>query len=119
MLYQHTITAYAVPGLKNRHELQKNITGIPKTIQLAADYLKVTTEDLLKQNRKREIVLPRQMIMHYLYTKSINPRIIGDAFNKDRTTVIHAAQTIQDLMDTDETIQNNYQNLKEHLRLNS
>jgi chromosomal replication initiator protein len=55
------------------------------------------------KTRKREIVEARQVAMYYLKSLTIMTlREVGELFGgRDHSTVIHARQTVEDLMTTD------------------
>ncbi len=75
-------------------------------IEAITEYYKVRTPDLKGKSRLREIVLPRQVAM-YLAKELTNLSLksIGYHFGgRDHSTVIHAIQTVNDLMDTDKEI---------------
>jgi chromosomal replication initiator protein len=73
---------------------------------LLSKHFKVRIPDLKGKSRLREIVLPRQTAM-YLAKELTNLSLksIGYHFGgRDHSTVIHAIQTVNDLMDTDKDI---------------
>jgi chromosomal replication initiator protein len=75
-------------------------------IEAITEHYKVRTPDLKGKSRLREIVLPRQVAM-YLAKELTNLSLksIGYHFGgRDHSTVIHAIQTVNDLMDTDKEI---------------
>lgn len=72
------------------------------------EHFGITMDILCSPTRKREICYARQVLM-YLLTQKTNLALktIGDMFGgRDHTTVIHAKHTLNDLMETDETIRN-------------
>jgi chromosomal replication initiator protein len=75
-------------------------------IEAITEHYKVRIPDLKGKSRLREIVLPRQVAM-YLTKELTNLSLksIGYHFGgRDHSTVIHAIQTVNDLMDTDKEI---------------
>ena len=66
-------------------------------MQTVSDYYGVTVDDLIKQSRRREITVPRQIAMYLtreLTTMSL-PQI-GQAFgNRDHSTVLHACKQVE------------------------
>lgn len=84
-------------------EREVTIDGI---IDAVSEQYKIRIPDLKGKSRLREIVLPRQVAM-YLAKELTNLSLksIGYHFGgRDHSTVIHAIQTINDLMDTDREI---------------
>jgi chromosomal replication initiator protein len=83
----------------------KEVT-IDTIIESVTEHFKVRIPDLKGKSRLREIVLPRQIAM-YLAKELTNLSLksIGYHFGgRDHSTVIHAIQTVNDLMDTDKDI---------------
>lgn len=69
----------------------------------------VTKEELIGKSRVRTLVLPRQVAM-YLCSKltEMNFAIIGNTFGgKDRTSVMHNVQKIENILPTDEILKRN------------
>ena len=69
----------------------------------------VTKEELIGKSRIRPLVVPRQVAM-YLCSKltDMNNTIIGNTFGgKDRTSVMHNVQKIENTLKTDETLKKN------------
>ena len=77
------------------NKLQKNITA-KQVIRQVADFYDVQEKDLLKRNRRQEIVKPRQIAMYLLRTelKSSFPFIGQRLGGRDHTTAIHACDKI-------------------------
>jgi chromosomal replication initiator protein len=76
---------------------KKRGVSAKRIIEIVADFYNVTTEDLLKQSRKKEYVKPRQIAM-YIIRKELETSLpsIGDFFGgRDHTTVIHAIDKIE------------------------
>ncbi len=97
-------------------ELAESITGkivgeeqvdvtIDKVQKVVCDYFNITKDDLLSKTRKRQIVQARQIAM-YMSRSLINCSlsVIGNEIGgKDHATVLHACNTVNDLMATDKT----------------
>lgn len=84
---------------------KKGIT-VKKLVESVASFYNVTTEDLIKQSRKKEFVKPRQVAM-YLIRKQIESSFpsIGEFFGgRDHTTVMHAVEKIENLAKEKESI---------------
>lgn len=68
-----------------------------------ADYFRVELEDMKGKIKKREIVIPRQVAMYFCkrYTQ-LTLALIGKNFGgRDHSTVIHALESVEDMMKTD------------------
>lgn len=96
---------YIVPGLKYKpKQIRDNHEFIIKTV---LEYFRFTDiKDIAIKSRKRKFVYPRQVCMYLLckYSK-LTLETIGDMFGgRDHTTVMHAKDAIQDLIDVDPDI---------------
>ncbi len=79
---------------------KKKITSAKKIAESVAEFYNITTEDLIKQSRKKEFVKPRQIAM-YLIRKQLENSFpsIGDFFGgRDHTTVMHAVEKVEKLV---------------------
>lgn len=74
-----------------------------RIINTVCEHFGVVYEALITRSRKRELVLPRQVIMYFLcFHTQLAYRRIGELFGtRDHTTAIHGKQTVKDLMDSD------------------
>jgi chromosomal replication initiator protein len=87
-----------------------NMDNIQKTV---AEYFKIRVADLSSKNRKQTITRPRQMAMCLAreLTSHSFPEI-GDAFGgRDHTTVMNACKKINELIQADHKIAEDYSNL--------
>ncbi|TAG68076.1 MAG: chromosomal replication initiator protein DnaA, partial [Runella slithyformis] len=93
------------------HDREVNMDTIQEMI---ADYFDVSISDLKSKSRKKELVYPRQMAMYF--AKELTPlplKSIGYHFGgRDHSTVIHAIQTINDLITQDEVVNEAVQKLR-------
>ena len=84
---------------------EHNELTIDKVQRVVCDYFNVTKEDLLSKTRKRNIVQARQIAMYMsrnLISCSLST-IGAEIGGKDHATVLHACNTVTDLMSTDKT----------------
>jgi chromosomal replication initiator protein len=62
-----------------------------------ANYFKITKEQMLKKDRRKEIVVPRQIAIFLIKIRTkLDDGRIGQIIKKDRTTAIHAINLIND-----------------------
>jgi len=112
-------TTRAKEVLKNIvKEIQSDVSVdfIQKTV---ADYFKVDIELLKAKVKKREIVIPRQLAMYFCkrYTQ-LTLALIGENFGgRDHSTVIHALESVEDMMKTDANFKNSVEELSKKLKL--
>jgi chromosomal replication initiator protein len=92
--------------LKNIISQSEKDINIDLIMNMVAERYNVRIPDLKSKSRLREIVLPRQIAMYIAKELTdLSLKSIGYHFGgRDHSTVIHAIQTINDLMDTDKEI---------------
>ncbi len=99
---------------------KKRGVSAKKVIEVVSDFYNVTTEDLLKQSRKKEYVNPRQIAM-YIIRKELETSLpsIGEFFGgRDHTTVIHAIDKIERVMKEKATLKQEIDLIRDRLYLN-
>ena len=82
-------------------ESEVSIDTIVKTV---CEYFNITRDTLLSKTRKRQIVQARQIAMYECRNLIQNcslSTIGAELGGKDHATVLHACNTVQDLMATD------------------
>src|SRR5882757_1898018 len=99
-------------------EIQSDVSVdfIQKTV---ADYFKVELDLMKGKVKKREIVIPRQVAMYFCkrYTQ-LTLALIGENFGgRDHSTVIHALESVEDMMKTDPNFKNSVEELSKKLKL--
>ncbi len=95
-------------------ERQVTINNIQKKV---AEYFSIRVSDLHAKKRNRNIARPRQIAMT-LAKELTNMSLpdIGDAFGgRDHTTVIHACRRIEELVQSDSKVSEDYKNLRKQL----
>lgn len=110
------ISPYAIPGLKGRYKFKFFVSSgdMSSYIQeIVLNEFGLTLSSVSKRGRRRECVLSRQIIywLKRRYT-SDSLKQMGRVFGQDHTTVLHAVQTINDQMETDEHIRQVVQKLE-------
>lgn len=94
------VSPYILPGLKYSVILSR---PHEETIGKIADYYNVELKQLKGKDRKRELVVARQVCicaMYYLYQWTLDRA--GKLFNRDHTTAIHSLNTVKNLTATSE-----------------
>jgi len=99
-------------------EIQSDVSVdfIQKTV---ADYFKVELEAMKGKIKKREIVIPRQVAMYFCkrFTQ-LTLALIGENFGgRDHSTVIHALESVEDMMKTDANFKNSVEDLTKKLKM--
>jgi chromosomal replication initiator protein len=88
--------------------VDKNVKFISKDriIEVVTGHFDVSLEDMASQSRKRSVCYPRQVLTYFLvkYTQ-LSLEALGNILGgRDHTTVMHASETIRDLMDVYENV---------------
>lgn len=106
-----------------RHVLKDQLTTKQRNVsiediqKMVCEYFSIPDDLLRAKTRKKEIALARQIAMYVVKkTTSSSLKTIGLHFGgRDHTTVIHAVDTVQNLMKTDPRCREDVQNiLKKH-----
>ncbi|MEM8894901.1 MAG: chromosomal replication initiator protein DnaA, partial [Bacteroidota bacterium] len=93
--------------------------GIDYIQKTVSDFFKVSQDDLKAKTRKKEIVIARQVAMFFSkdYTNH-SLKSIGYHFGgRDHSTVIHAVQSVNDMIDTDSKFRYSIDELKKKLKM--
>lgn len=87
--------------------------------QIVGEHLEVDIEAMKGKTRKRDIVQARQIAMYFAKQMTRNSlKSIGTHFGgRDHSTVIHALQTVSDLMETDKMFKNNVKEIQKRISL--
>ncbi|MFZ9504354.1 MAG: chromosomal replication initiator protein DnaA, partial [Cyclobacteriaceae bacterium] len=98
-------------------EIQSDVSVdfIQKTV---ADYFKIDAEAMKSKVKKREIVIPRQVSMYFCkrFTQ-LTLQLIGENFGgRDHSTVIHALESVEDMMKVDQNFKNQVDELYKKLK---
>ncbi|WP_209331920.1 chromosomal replication initiator protein DnaA [Lunatimonas salinarum] len=99
-------------------EAEVGIDFIQKT---CADYYDIKLDDLKAKTRKKEIVTARQVAMYFAKEFTNHSlKSIGYHFGgRDHSTVIHAVQTVNDLMETDNSFKASILELRKKFKMKS
>ena len=89
---------------------EKQNISIDEIIDKVSMQYNIKAELIESKSRKKEIALARQMVM-YLARKhtSLSLKTIGEKFNRNHATVIHACSTICNLLDADIKLKEEYE----------
>ncbi|MCB9245751.1 MAG: chromosomal replication initiator protein DnaA [Flavobacteriales bacterium] len=89
--------------------------------KLVSDYYSLSVDQLKSKTRKREIVQARQISMYFAKQLTKAPlKKIGMHFGgRDHSTVIHACQTVNDLIDTDKKFRSDVEEISKRIKINT
>ncbi|MCX7798224.1 MAG: chromosomal replication initiator protein DnaA [Melioribacter sp.] len=107
-----------VKEVSTNKQVSVSIDLITKTV---CDFFKVDENKVREKNRRKEVVLARQIAMYLskLLTKS-SLKTIGLHFGgRDHSTVIHAFNCIEEMIKTDEKIKETVEFLKNKIEMSS
>ncbi|UII34948.1 chromosomal replication initiator protein DnaA [Fulvivirga ulvae] len=100
------------------HDIETEV-GIDYIQKTVAEFFKVEIASLKDKIRKKEIVIARQVAMYFSkeYTNH-SLKAIGYHFGgRDHSTVIHAVQSVNDMMDTNASFKASVEELKKKLKM--
>ncbi|MFC5624435.1 chromosomal replication initiator protein DnaA [Algoriphagus winogradskyi] len=99
-------------------ETEVGVDFIQKTV---SEYYGIAVDDLKAKTRKKEIVTARQVAMYFCKEFTNHSlKSIGYHFGgRDHSTVIHAVQTVNDIMETDSSFRNTVLELKKKFKMRS
>ncbi len=106
-----------------KHILKHLVQHIEKELdtgtikQQVAEFFDVSVAALSEKSRKKEIVIARQVSMFLIkeYT-DLSLKMIGQQFGgRDHSTVIHALQSVKNMLDTDKKFRQQFEELREQV----
>jgi chromosomal replication initiator protein len=93
------------------------VRGLEDVVDIVSKYFSLTKSDLIGENRKKEVMVPRQISM-YLIRDILDQSYesIGDCFGgRNHTTVMHACNKVVNQMKIDQKLQRDINALKKEL----
>lgn len=105
-----------VKSLVRQHDRELSIETITNEVSL---FFKLEVELLKDKTRKREVVQARQVAMYFAKElTNTSLKTIGSYFGgRDHSTVIHAVQTVNDLVDTQRDFRNQVEEIRKRLKV--
>ena len=100
------------------HDIETEV-GIDYIQKTVAEYFHLKLADLKDKTRKKEIVIARQVAMYFSkeYTNH-SLKSIGYHFGgRDHSTVIHAVQSVNDMIDVNANFRDTIKDLKDKLKI--
>lgn len=87
-------------------KLEKKKITVPKIQETVCKYFNIKKDLIDSSSRKREIVQARQITMYFIkqYTELSLSQIGCQVGNRNHATVLHACNTIKDLLETDKSL---------------
>lgn len=110
-----SLAAEALKALKSSQHL--NQVSILQIQEEVARYYHISLKELKGKKRVKSIVVPRQIAMYLTRELTDNslPKIGAEFGGKDHTTVLHAHEKIEKLMDQDAVLKNEVAEIKNNL----
>ncbi|HRH35122.1 MAG TPA: chromosomal replication initiator protein DnaA, partial [Catalimonadaceae bacterium] len=109
-----TLARRILENMFNNLEKEVNIEMIQKSVSA---YFSISVDALKDKSRKKEIATARQVAMYFAkeYT-DYSLKQIGQYFGgRDHSTVIHAVQSVHNLIDTDDSFRRSVNELKKQI----
>ncbi|MPV85298.1 chromosomal replication initiator protein DnaA [Ostreibacterium oceani] len=99
----------ALRDILNAQQRQISVDNIQKTV---ANYYHIKVSDIKSKSRKASVARPRQVAMAIAkQLTNLSLPDIGDAFDRDHTTVMHAVKKIDEMKNSDPRIREDMTNL--------
>ncbi len=122
------ITAYSQLGNSTINmDLAKNVLGdeTPRTYTVdkiktyVCDFFDIPLEDLMSNKRTKEVVYARQLAMYICRNLlDLSTPQVGESFNRDHTTAIHAIKKINESIRLNNNVQNDYNDIINNIKNN-
>ncbi|KAF5027961.1 Chromosomal replication initiator protein DnaA [anaerobic digester metagenome] len=98
----------------------KTEISVGKIQKIVCEYFKISTESFLSQSRKREFVQARQIAMYISRNMTNNSlaSIGAQIGGRDHATVLHAYNTVKDLIDTNRSFRKYVSDIEGQLKSN-
>jgi len=111
-------TSLASDALKGLKLSGSTVLTIALIQEKVASYYHISQADLKGKKRVKQIVVPRQIAMYLSRELTDNslPKIGAEFGGKDHTTVLHSIDKIEEALQTDQSLQEDVQNLKMELK---
>ncbi len=106
---------YVMPGVES---VSNYLNIIDRVTRYVINTNGISLEDIKSKSRKREFADPRQICMYVLrrYT-TMTTEYIGNYYNRDHTTVVHATKTITGYLEVDSVIRGKVNDIVNRLEL--
>ncbi len=76
-------------------------------IKIVADYFQIPPKSIKAKTRKREVVQARHIAIYFMKKlTNMSSTAIGNTFNRDHSTVLHALKAVSDLSETNKDFKN-------------
>lgn len=96
---------------------EQNLDQSFHIINTVTNYFNPPMERLYTKNRKRDVTVPRQVIMYLLRKNtSLSLKSIGQIFDRDHSSVCYAKDTVNDLMYSDKAFKAKVQAIEELIK---
>jgi chromosomal replication initiator protein len=107
-----------------KRTIQNIVQNVDKEVSIdliqkrVAEHFHITVEDLKAKSRKKEVVVPRQIAIYLVKENTdYSLKSIGYHFGgRDHSTVIHAIQTVNDLMKTDKDLKTSIMDIQKSFK---
>ena len=108
------ISYYVMPGLKHRE------IRFEQVIKTVCEVLKADRSKVLTPNRSKSLVFARNMC-YFIFRRyfSMTLKEIGQAFDRDHTTVIHGIMTVQNDVECIKFYKDQFQEVQQVLCLHT
>ena len=125
LLAHSTITKKEIDLELTKSVINKIVKNTKKEIninyiqEIVSKFFNISIEQMKDKARKKEIVIARQVAMYFSKDFTNNSlKSIGFHFGgRDHSTVIHAVQSVNDMIDTDSVFKNNIEEINKRISM--
>lgn len=113
------------PSLTSVREILLNILADParkalsprRIIEAVAEFYEISLADITGACRKRQLVLPRQIVMYLMRLELAHsyPTIGQNIGGRDHTTVMYACQKIEDMLEREDRMRQDVEDIRQKL----
>jgi len=105
-------TEFATDSLRDMFQVYDRAVTLENIKREVAGYFNIRQNDLSSPRRLRSLARPRQIAMALAKELTLHSYTeIGEAFDKDHTTVLHAYKKVAELRESDVRVREDYANL--------
>ena len=125
LLAHSTITKKEIDLELTKSVINKIVKNTKKEIninyiqEIVSKFFNISIEQMKDKARRKEIVIARQVAMYFSKDFTNNSlKSIGFHFGgRDHSTVIHAVQSVNDMIDTDSVFKNNIEEINKRISM--
>jgi chromosomal replication initiator protein len=110
------VNYYALPGMKTYRNIKVQVIDKENIIRVVCEHFDYTVDQLKEQDRHRPFVFARNCLTYFLFKYTRMSKVeIGKLLGKHHTSIIHSLRALQDLADTEESVNETISDIRRKL----